>query len=162
MYKIRAKDEINKRSLIQINREELSEDSNDSRSELSRGEGLKRNTAKNSMTLCEVIILKDCQNKSGTQDHQELFVYLRPVTLHSHPFSSYLDSVHTFPVGEGEVVCRGCQQKGKAKPKPPQVYRKGTPLRDAGIRRDGSNTALSPEHVQKSPHCLYTAQISSL
>ena len=42
-----------------INREELSEDSNDSRSELSRGEGLRRNTAKNSMTLCEVIILKD-------------------------------------------------------------------------------------------------------
>lgn len=63
-----------------MNREELLEDSNDSRSELSRGKGLRRNIAKKSMTLCEVIILKDCQNKSGTQDHQELFVYWRPIT----------------------------------------------------------------------------------
>lgn len=34
-----------------MNREELSEDSNDSRSELSRRKGLRRNTAKKSMTL---------------------------------------------------------------------------------------------------------------
>ena len=100
MYKIRAKDEINKRSLIQINREELSEDSNDSRSELSRGEGLRGNTAKNSMTLCEVIILKDPVKTNQVLRTTKSSLFTWGLLLYTLILSVHIWTLCTLPSGK--------------------------------------------------------------
>lgn len=94
-----AKDEINNRRLIMINREELSGGSNDSRSELSRRKGLGWKTAKKNRILCGVIILKD-----SVKINRVLGALREAYYSHTPPLSSDLDSVHTSPVGEGKIV----------------------------------------------------------